>query len=46
MGLLLSSLFEALTSGFGGQEARILLLGLDAAGKTSKLIFMQKNNFW
>ena len=32
MGLLMSKIFNAL---FGNQEVRILILGLDAAGKTT-----------
>jgi len=42
MGLLLSKLAQAL-SGFGTKNARILLLGLDAAGKTTILYKLKLN---
>ena len=42
MGLLLSRLASAL-SGFGSSQARILLLGLDAAGKTTILYKLKLN---
>ncbi|XP_042328515.1 ADP-ribosylation factor 6-like [Sceloporus undulatus] len=42
MGLLLSRIHDALRS-FYGMEARILLLGLDAAGKTTLLYKLKMN---
>ncbi|XP_043910435.1 ADP-ribosylation factor 1-like [Protopterus annectens] len=42
MGILLSRIYESLM-GFGGMKARILMLGLDAAGKTTILYRLKLN---
>ena len=43
MGLSLSKLFEGF---FGKQECRILMVGLDAAGKVSLLSYLEHYLVW